>query len=194
MRGMETGSVDTVITDPPYPDYYEEEYQYFDGILEPLRHIHCKQFIFWSAKSIFPLDYKVRHEWRKFRGFANFELIYERNSISNKKVYKYQKINNKIDAQMNRDILTKHPSQKPIRLLKDIIVNNTVPGDTIFDPFMGSGTTGVAAVQLGRNFIGCEIDPDYFAIAKKRIAEAQLQPALFQVDAPKVKQAKLLDD
>ena len=51
-----------------------------------------------------------------------------------------------------------------------------VPEDsTILDPFMGSGTTGVACVQTGRNFIGIEIDPTYFAIAEKRIAEAQLQ-------------------
>jgi site-specific DNA-methyltransferase (adenine-specific) len=46
---------------------------------------------------------------------------------------------------------------------------------SILDPFMGSGTTGVACVQTGRNFIGIEIDPGYFAIAQKRIAEAQLQ-------------------
>lgn len=49
----------------------------------------------------------------------------------------------------------------------------TNPGDTVLDPFMGSGTTGVACVQTGRNFIGCEIDPTYFAIAEKRIAAAQ---------------------
>ena len=49
------------------------------------------------------------------------------------------------------------------------------PGDTILDPFMGSGTTGVACVQTGRNFIGIEIEPKYYEIAEKRIAEAQLQ-------------------
>ena len=52
------------------------------------------------------------------------------------------------------------------------------PAGTIFDPYMGSGTTGVACVKTGRAFIGIEIDPAYFAIAKKRIAEAQLQPRL----------------
>ena len=52
------------------------------------------------------------------------------------------------------------------------------PEGTILDPFMGSGTTGVACVQTGRNFIGIEIDADYYAIAEKRIAEAQMQPAL----------------
>ena len=46
-------------------------------------------------------------------------------------------------------------------------------GDTILDPFMGSGTTGVACVETGRNFIGIEIDADYFAIAQRRIADAE---------------------
>jgi site-specific DNA-methyltransferase (adenine-specific) len=62
----------------------------------------------------------------------------------------------------------------------------TQPGETIFDPFMGSGTTGVACMQLGRNFIGCEIDPGYFAIAQKRISDAAAQPALFHLDVPKI--------
>lgn len=49
---------------------------------------------------------------------------------------------------------------------------------TIFDPFMGSGTTGVACVRTGRRFIGCEIDASYFEIAQRRIALAQLSPML----------------
>jgi DNA modification methylase len=72
------------------------------------------------------------------------------------------------------------------------IENWTKPGDTIFDPFMGSGTTGVAAIQLGRNFIGCEIDPDYFEIAKKRIEQAEMQPNLFIQDKPSETQKELL--
>lgn len=68
-----------------------------------------------------------------------------------------------------------HPTQKPLGLTKRLILNSTNEGDTIFDPFMGSGTTGVACVQTGRNFIGIEIDLTYYAIAEKRIAEAQLQ-------------------
>jgi DNA modification methylase len=56
-----------------------------------------------------------------------------------------------------------------------IVENYTISDDTVFDPFMGSGTTAVACIQMGRNFIGCEMNPTYFAIAEKRIAEAQLQ-------------------
>jgi site-specific DNA-methyltransferase (adenine-specific) len=62
--------------------------------------------------------------------------------------------------------------------MRMIIEKFTNEGDTILDPFMGSGSTGIACVQTGRNFIGIEIDPTYFAIAERRIAEAQMQPRL----------------
>ena len=62
--------------------------------------------------------------------------------------------------------------------MKRILLDYTHEGDTILDPFMGSGSTGIACVQTGRNFIGIEIDPTYFEIAKRRIEEAQLQPRL----------------
>jgi site-specific DNA-methyltransferase (adenine-specific) len=71
-----------------------------------------------------------------------------------------------------------HPAEKPLDLMEWIIDNSTKPGDTVFDPFMGSGTTGVACVNLGRNFIGCEIDPTFHAIAQRRIAAAQAQLTL----------------
>lgn len=69
-----------------------------------------------------------------------------------------------------------HPTEKPVELIKELLSN--CPAQTILDPFMGSGTTGVACVQTGRNFIGIEIDPTYYAIAERRIAEAQAQPRL----------------
>lgn len=68
-----------------------------------------------------------------------------------------------------------HPTQKPEALIREFIQDSTKPGDTVLDPFMGSGTTGVACVKTGRSFIGIEIDPHYFEIAKRRIEEAQLQ-------------------
>jgi site-specific DNA-methyltransferase (adenine-specific) len=72
-----------------------------------------------------------------------------------------------------------HPTQKPLKLIKKLIWDFTNPGDTVFDPYMGSGTTGVACVQLGRNFIGCENNAEYFAIAQRRIRDAQQQMHLF---------------
>lgn len=68
---------------------------------------------------------------------------------------------------------TVHPTQKPVALMEYLIRTYTNPGDTVLDNCMGSGTTGVAAVQTGRKFIGIERDPDYFAICQKRIGEAR---------------------
>ena len=65
----------------------------------------------------------------------------------------------------------KHPTQKPISLLEHFILLLSNEGDVILDPFMGSGSTGVAALRNDRNFIGVEIDSEYFSIAQKRIDE-----------------------
>ena len=73
-----------------------------------------------------------------------------------------------------------HPTQKPLALMLELL---QVGANTILDPFMGSGTTGVACVQTGRKFIGIEIDPGYFEIAKKRIIEAQAQMRLPGLEA-----------
>jgi site-specific DNA-methyltransferase (adenine-specific) len=67
----------------------------------------------------------------------------------------------------------KHLTQKPVALMEYLIRTYTNPGDLVLDNTMGSGTTGVAAVQSGRRFIGIERDPEYFAICQKRIAEAR---------------------
>lgn len=72
-----------------------------------------------------------------------------------------------------------HITQKPIKLIENIVKHSSNEGNTILDPFMGSGTTGVACHNLNRNFIGCEIDAEYFAIAKKRIDDVQRQGRLF---------------
>ena len=66
-----------------------------------------------------------------------------------------------------------HPTQKPLGLMRKIVESICPSGGVVLDPFMGSGTTGVACAQTGRRFIGIEIDEGYFAIAQKRIAEAQ---------------------
>jgi len=68
-----------------------------------------------------------------------------------------------------------HPAPRSIKHFSWLLNWWSEPGDTILDPFMGSGTTGVACVQTGRNFIGIEIKPEYYAIAEKRIKEAQMQ-------------------
>lgn len=69
-----------------------------------------------------------------------------------------------------------HPTQKPVALLEWLVATYSNPGDTVLDPVMGSGTTGVACANLGRQFIGIEKDPTYFTAAKARIEAAYASP------------------
>jgi DNA modification methylase len=72
-----------------------------------------------------------------------------------------------------------HPTQKPEWLMKACVLATVESGGVCLDPFMGSGTTGVACAKLGRKFIGIEIEPKYFDIACRRIEQAYKQPDLF---------------
>lgn len=74
---------------------------------------------------------------------------------------------------------TGHPAQFPERLARDHIVSWSNEGDTVLDPFMGSGTTGVACVQTGRNFIGFEISQEYCDMATVRVQEARMKICRF---------------
>ena len=84
-----------------------------------------------------------------------------------------------------------HPTQKPLEVMKWVI-ELCPKAETILDPFMGSGTTGVAAIQLGRKFIGIEREPKYFDIACKRIEQAVAQGQLFAPEPVKQVQESLL--
>ena len=65
-----------------------------------------------------------------------------------------------------------HPTIKPLDMVSNFIINSSQEGDIVFDPFMGSGTTAVAAMKYNRNFLGYELNPDYYEICNKRIKEA----------------------
>ena len=88
----------------------------------------------------------------------------------------------RFDAPTGGTYLREHPTQKPLDLMKWCV--KLLDARTILDPFMGSGTTGVAAVKLGRAFIGIEIEPRYFDIACRRIQAALDAPDLF-IERPK---------
>ena len=172
MKTLPDNSVDAVVTDPPYPDYYKTEYQYVDGMIDFLNQFACRQLVFWTAKMPFPLDYTAIHIWDKKTGCGSeYERIFERNGHKNFKMFRHYLINSTVAASFTRDTFTGHKSQKPIALMRNLIEKFTKPGDTVFDPFMGSGTTGVACVQTGRHFIGIEKDPIYFKIATRRIED-----------------------
>mgnify|MGYP001585458036 CR=1 FL=1 len=76
-------------------------------------------------------------------------------------------------------IAGQHPTEKPLRLLQTWVRQFSEMGEMIFDPYAGTGTTGVAAMQLGRRFIGAEIDTRYFDIGCHRLTETYRQLALF---------------
>lgn len=86
-----------------------------------------------------------------------------------------------------------HPTEKPQALMCELLIDYTNPGALVCDPFMGSGTTGVAAARLGRRFIGIERDPKWFEVACERIAAIQKQPDMFNQREPKGQQLSILD-
>jgi DNA modification methylase len=195
MRGMPDNSVDAVITDPPYGN--GTAYKSYDDTrpnLEQLTAALMPQCLRISEKSFVTCG--VKNMWlypeptwtmcwvnpagigSSSWGFTCWQPIlaygkdpYLQDGKGRRPDTFFQKSTDKSGAD--------HPVEKPANFMRWLIERTTREGDTIFDPFMGSGTTGVACVQTGRNFIGCEIDPEYFAIAEKRIQEAQMQGRLF---------------
>lgn len=87
------------------------------------------------------------------------------------------------------DVGRVHPTQKPVALMQWCVSKTE---GVVLDPFMGSGTTGVACIKLGRKFIGVEIEPKYFDIACRRIEEAWKQPRLFEEPKPKPQQGAMI--
>jgi len=174
-------SVDCILTDPPYPDQYEEEYDYRANGIDFLNEHRCLQLIFWSARFDFPLDYTAIHMWDKKMGAgrAEYERIFERHGQNGYLMFREYLINSTVAANYVEDEYTGHPSQKPRKLLMRMIDRLAKKCGTIYDPFMGSGSTGVAAVRMGRRFIGIERNPAHFETAKARIIKELAQGDLF---------------
>jgi len=84
------------------------------------------------------------------------------------------------DGRPNRT--PEHPAQKPERLMERIICASSQEGEIVFDPFIGSGTTAVAALELERHFYGCDISPEYVELANKRIEKTRLEMAQMEMD------------
>lgn len=198
------GKVDAVITDPPYGinenhkkvasrgklavprDYGSFDWDKSPPSSELIDVIRNKAQ--WSA--LFGGNYfhlppsSCWLVWDKLNGsndFADCELAW---TNWPKAVRRIQWRWNGMIRQGNEDRF--HPTQKPLEVMKWVI-DLCPKADTILDPFMGSGTTGVAAIQMGRKFIGIEREPKYFEIACRRIEQAQAQGQLFE---PSVKVAE----
>jgi len=189
MRGMPDECVDLVLTDPPYGigmdggnvgykgfnDFAKKDWdettpdaKYFDEI----RRVSKNQIIFGGNYFDLPPT-RCFIVWDKGAGFkdrtyAECELCWT-SFDKNAKIYKR-------DPLARGDYIGKlHPTQKPCKLIEMILQDFSEPGQLIFDPFLGSGTTAHACINTGRQYIGIEKDPDYFKIASERINKAKKQ-------------------
>lgn len=192
-------SLDVTVTDPPYGLKMDKGFQGFGGFGAPIARRQYKdnwdserpsQEVFTLLLSKGPClifggnffaDILPRSKhwivWDKLNTMPTFgdcELIWT--NLDRKSV---KKITVEFNGLIGKEDTREHPTQKPLRLLSKIIESYTDRENTVLDPFMGSGTTGVAAIKLGRKFIGIEIEPKYFDIACRRIDEAARQPDMF---------------
>jgi DNA modification methylase len=146
----------------------------FFANLRPLPH-HENIIIFSSGKNTYNPQLQKTDRFHKVSIGAHGRLRGDREGVKSKitesRDYKYPKSIVKI-ANPTQE-LGIHPTQKPVALYEYLVRTYTNEGETVLDMTMGSGTTGVAAIQTGRDFIGIEKDAEYFAIAERRITNAQ---------------------
>lgn len=111
----------------------------------------------------------------KFRSekkhISSKEYVYKTKTLSNAHIQKFTNYPNHI-LKFKKDKNCVHPTQKPVALLEYLIKTYTNEGETVLDNCMGSGSTGVACVNINRRFVGIELDDKYFEIAKQRIETA----------------------
>jgi DNA modification methylase len=195
MKEIPDKSVDAVITDPPYGLGFE--YNTFEDTQDNLKDlinkvmpeilrvsncsaITCGHTNVWSyppAKWIAAWVYGTTNARNSF-GFTSWQPIL----CYGKDPYLAHGMGARMDVINDSHVPGRnieHPCPKSIEFMRKFVIRfSALKDDTILDPFMGSGTTGVACVQIGRKFIGIEIDPKYFEIAVKRIKDAQQQMRL----------------
>ena len=119
-------------------------------------------------------------------GYSNFGLVLWYGGKC------YRRYKDRLDASLTSTIDEfRHPCPKMTTHYERLVEMFSAPGQTILDPFMGSGTTGVACANLGRKFIGIEIEPRYFDIACRRIRDAYAQPRLPLEEPAQIKPGEL---
>ena len=190
MKSLQPASVDCVFADPPYGTNIAEWDSVFptDWIFEASRIARVCIAVTPGTNNILKLPERAgefEYRWTLSpilegspthgkMGFSSWipVMVYAKVNVS---IYKAQADAGRIKSPPER---IDHPSPKPLSVMKWII-NHLPDCQSFLDPFMGSGTTGVACVKMQRDFIGIEINQKYFALAEKRIKEAALQHHLF---------------
>ncbi len=203
MKDMPDNSVDCVVTDPPYGiDFTQrttgKKIIGDDTPFDPSPFFRFGDCLFWGAENFanklpdggrWLVWIKRAIEVAAPKSYGDCEIAWH--SIGGC-IKAHRQISDGCIRQGDEfGIVRMHPSQKPIALMEWCL---SFTQGTVLDPFMGSGTTGVACVNLGRKFIGIEIDEDYFNIACRRIEEAYQQPRLFEDNEAQPKQDVLWDD
>lgn len=189
---LEAGSVDAMICDPPYGIDFDTDFRRFTGGVSRQRSAHARiinddkpfdpsPFLSFPTVILFgannfsnKLPQGSWLIWDKRQGEKPLMTSDGEAAWCNRGhgIYIYNHVWDGFLRGNEQGIARKHPTQKPVALMEWCIEKYTKPGDTILDPFMGSGTTGVAALHTGRKFIGIEMDAGYFQIAQERIAKA----------------------
>ena len=189
------GQVDAVVTDPPYPNNAGHFVEDVPAAVHALQSIDAAHWlVFWTEIEFppVPLPLVAAHIWHRTNTNRpdNYEPIFEFHSDGQKRASRVMP-HCVIFPGLTGIEASGHPTEKNVALMRELVKRTK---GMVCDPFMGSGTTGVAAVQMGRDFIGIEREPKYFDIACRRIEEAQKQADLFipQHDTPKPVQEGLL--
>ena len=139
----------------------------------------------WVAKNLVVWDKKHFGMGQQYRNQHELILYVEKGTAE----FYDKGIGNVISVA--REQAENHPTEKPVLLIEKLLAASTAPNAVILDPFMGSGTTGVACMNLGRRFVGVDIARQHFDMACERIKNAHDQQRLF-ASAPKMEQASLL--
>jgi DNA modification methylase len=141
--------------------------------MEAIKHFKLIQTLVW--KKFIGLGWRYRPSYENIIVLSKDDKDYNFYDTSKKCSNVIEGINQDIPQYKGNEAgcLDEHPTQKPVALMKHLIAIHSKKGDAVIDPFMGSGTTGVACREMGRNFIGIEILEKYFIKAKRRIDQAQ---------------------
>lgn len=200
------GEVDALVTDPPYginwkPRVNHQNQEWVDVIDFDIRSFLVGRYnLIWGGQ-YFARELPTSEGWLTWvkrptnMDFSTDDRTYASTELAWRDWGKSRFICHVWDGGMRAGAAEKrtfcHPSQKPIEVMEWCVRQLPIDAITIFDPFMGSGTTGCAAVKLGRKFIGIEINQTYFDIACKRISDALSRPDLFIEQPAKPVQERL---